>query len=159
MDDLASKLGDMLNSPGALDQIKNLVGLLGSNSSGQQSAGNSGSAPSNAQLAGLLSNLASNPQIAGLLGGAANNPQPPAPQPEQKESTPGVDGDMLQTIMKIAPLLSSVRQEDDSTRLLHALRPMLGSERQKKLDEAIKLLQLMRIMPLLKGNNLLGGLF
>lgn len=125
MDDLASKLGELLNNPGSLEQIKNL---------------------------------------AGLLGGAASNSQPPAPQPEQKESTPGapgipgVDGEMLQTIMKIAPMLSTFRQEDDSTRLLRALRPMLCEERQKKLDEAIKLLQLMRLMPLLKGSNLLGGI-
>ena len=33
--------------------------------------------------------------------------------------------EMLQSIMKIAPLLSSVQQEDDNTRLLYALRPFL----------------------------------
>lgn len=158
MDDLASKLGEMLNSPGALDQIKSIAGLLGGSASGSQPAGNPSNTASNSPLAGILGNLASNPQLAGLLGGVMN-PQPPAPQPEQQGSTPGVDGEMLQTIMKIAPLLSNFRQEDDSTRLLHALRPMLGEERQKKLDEAIKLLQLMRILPLLKGSNLLGGLF
>lgn len=117
MDDLASKLGELLNNPGSLDQIKSL---------------------------------------AGLLGGAAANSQPPPPQPEHTESLPEADGEMLQTIMKMAPLLSTFRQEDDSTRLLHALRPMLCAERQKKLDEAIKLLQLMRMLPLLKGSGLLG---
>lgn len=148
MDDLASKLGEMLNSPGALDQIKSIAGLLGGTGSN-----------SNSPLSGILGSLASNPQLAGLLGGAASNSTPPAPQPEQKESPPGVDGEMLQTIMKIAPLLSTFRQEDDNTRLLRALRPMLCEERQKKLDEAIKLLQLMRLLPLLKGSNLLSGLF
>lgn len=119
MDDLASKIGELLNNPGSLDQIKS---------------------------------------IAGLLGGAASSPQPASPQPEQNESAPGVDGDMLQTIMKVAPLLSNFRQEDDSTRLLRALRPMLCEERQKKLDEAIKLMQLMRMLPLLKGSDLLSGI-
>jgi hypothetical protein len=121
MDDLASKLGELLNNPGSLDQIKS---------------------------------------IAGLLGGAASNTQPAAPQPEQNDSSiPGIDGELLHTIMKVAPLLSNFRQEDDNTRFLHALRPLLGEERQKKLDEAIKLMQMMRLLPLLKGSDLLGGLF
>lgn len=122
MDDLASKLGELLNSPGSLDQIKNLAGLLGGSMAGAQPA----------------------------------PPLPVAPQPEQSESTSPVDGEMLQTIMKVAPMLSAFRQEDNSTRLLRALRPMLGPERQKKLDEAIKLMQLMRMLPLLKGSGLFG---
>lgn len=120
MDDLASKLGELLNNPGTLDQIKNLAGLLGGASAGSQPA----------------------------------SPPLLPPQPEHTESPSPVDGEMMQTIMRMAPLLSSLRQEDDSTRLLHALRPMLGLERQKKLDEAIKLIQLMRMLPLLKGSGL-----
>lgn len=54
-------------------------------------------------------------------------------------------------IMKVAPLISSLQQETDSTRLLRALRPMISPSRQKKLDEAIRMMQLMRILPLLKG--------
>ena len=56
--------------------------------------------------------------------------------------------------MKIAPLLSTIRQEDKNTRLLRALRPMLGQERQRKLDEAEKMLQMLRILPLLKGTGI-----
>jgi hypothetical protein len=65
-----------------------------------------------------------------------------------------MDGDMLQMVMKFAPLLTSFRQEDDNTRLLRALRPLLCEERQKKLDEATKLLQLIRLLPLLKGSGI-----
>ncbi|HHV30865.1 hypothetical protein [Caproiciproducens sp. LBM24188] len=122
MDDLASKLGELLNNPGSLEQIKNLAGLLGGSAAGA-------------------------PAIP-----PAPAPQPP--QPEQPKSTSPLDGDTVTTIMKVAPLLSAIRQEDDNTRLLHALRPLLGPERQKKLDEAIKLLQLMRVLPLLKSSGL-----
>lgn len=55
-------------------------------------------------------------------------------------------------------MLSAARQEDDSTRLLRALRPLLGPERQKKLDEAIRLLQMMRMLPLLRKSGLLSSL-
>jgi hypothetical protein len=118
MDDLSSMISELLSSPGALDKVKNL---------------------------------------AGLLGGAAAPEQPsvPAPQPEQNSPLPGVDSDMLQMVMKFAPMLSKFGQEDDSTRLLHALRPLLSEERQKKLDEGTKLLQMMRMLPLLKNSGIL----
>ena len=55
-------------------------------------------------------------------------------------------------LLKVAPLISSLQQETDGTRLLRALRPLLSPSRQKRLDEAIRMLQLMRILPFLKGN-------
>lgn len=116
MDDLASKLSELLNSPGSLDKIKSL---------------------------------------AGLLGGAAQEQSSPEPSvPEESSSPFGLDTDALQMITKIAPLLSGFRQEDDSTRFLRALRPLLGEERQKKLDEAVKILQMMRMLPLLKTSGI-----
>jgi hypothetical protein len=125
MDDLASKLGELLNNPGALDSMKSLAGLLGG----------SAAAPSQ----------------------PSQSPQPAQQAPLQDQASPlsGLDGDMLQMVMKVAPLLSGFRQEDDTTRLLHALRPMLSEERQKKLDEGAKLLQLMRMLPLLKNSGIL----
>ncbi|WP_444642631.1 hypothetical protein ACRQU7_18755 [Caproiciproducens sp. R1] len=94
----------------------------------------------------------------GLLGGAAAEPaaggDAPPPEPPDGGSPLGIDADALQMMTKIAPLLSSFRQEDDSTRFLHALRPLLGEERQKKLDEATKLLQLMRLLPLFKSSGI-----
>lgn len=109
-------------------------------------------------LAGKLNELLNSPDgmeriknLAGLLGQSAP-PEPPPPAAPSLGGNPlGVDGDMLKTMMKVAPLLSNFKQEDDSTRLLRALRPMLSSERQKKLDDAIQILQVMRILPLLKG--------
>ena len=56
------------------------------------------------------------------------------------------------------PLLSSVRQEDDNTRLLRALRPLLAPQRQKKVDEALRLMQLMRLLPLLRQKGMFSGL-
>ena len=105
-------------------------------------------------LTGKISELLQNPAIASLLSqfGApqGETPEaqpesaPPAPPPSVPQASAqgnplsglGLDGDMLQTVMKLAPLLSSLNQEDDSTRFLHALRPMLSNERQTKLDQA-----------------------
>lgn len=111
-------------------------------------------------LAGKLSELLNSPEgmeriknLAGLLGQSAPPapPAPPAAVPSSNGNPLGLDGDTLKTIMKVAPLLSNFRQEDNNTRLLRALRPMLSCERQKKLDDAIQLMQMMRILPMLKG--------
>ena len=67
----------------------------------------------------------------------------------------GLDSDTLQVVSKILPLLSTFRQEDNNTRLLHALRPLLGPERQKKVDEAIKMLSMLRLLPVLRGQGIL----
>ena len=64
----------------------------------------------------------------------------------------------LQLVTRLGPMLSAARQEDDRIRLLKALRPLLGEERQKKLDESIRILQLMRMLPMLRETGLLSGL-
>ena len=51
-----------------------------------------------------------------------------------------------------------MNQEDDATRLLRALRPLLSQARQKKVDEALKILQMLRLLPLLKESGVLSGL-
>ena len=124
-------------------------------------------------LTGKISELLQNPAIASLLSqfGAPQGDTPeaqpqsaPPPQPSAAPQPPaegnplaglGLDGDMLQTVMKLAPLRSSMNQEDDSTRFLHALRPMLSDERQTKLDQATKILQLMRMLPILRSQGIL----
>ena len=53
-------------------------------------------------------------------------------------------------MMKILPMLSDMKKEDDTTRLLQALRPFLSEERRKKLDEATKIIQFMKFLPLIR---------
>jgi hypothetical protein len=116
MDDIAARLGELLNNPGSLDKIKSIAGMLG--------------------------------------GPAAEQSSTESSQPDKSNFSLGMDPDALQMITKIAPMLSSFRQEDDNTRFLQALRPLLGEERQLKLDEAVKILQLMRMLPLLKSSGI-----
>ena len=122
MHDLASKLNEILGNPESMEKIQNLAGMLGQSGGG---------------LGNLLGNL--------------GNPAPPAASalpPAPANTVPGVDGELLQTVMKIAPLLSTIRQEDKNTRLLRALRPMLGQGTQPKLDQAGTMVETLRILPL-----------
>lgn len=66
---------------------------------------------------------------------------------------------LLSLIPKIAPLLSDIGKEDDTTRFLHSLRPFLSDKRKEKLDEASKLIRMMRLFSLIKDTNLLDSFF
>ncbi len=92
--------------------------------------------------------------MAGALGLGGEETQAAAPPPPAPAAVPGMDLNSLQMMTRFAPVLSQLRQEDDSTRLLHALRPLLSEERRQKLDQAVKLLQMLRLLPLLRGSGL-----
>ncbi|MBQ6381248.1 MAG: hypothetical protein IJJ41_06595 [Clostridia bacterium] len=58
--------------------------------------------------------------------------------------------------LNVAALSSlAIPKEDERTRLIKALKPMLGSERQERADRAVKLLQLVALLPQLKESGLL----
>lgn len=84
-----------------------------------------------------------------------NQEQAPAAQPERREESSLMSPDSLSKITKLLPLLNMANQEDDVTRLLAALRPLLSEQRRQKLDSAKRMLQLMKLLPVLKN----GGLF
>ena len=147
MDDLSGKINELLSNPAALAQIQSLADSLGLGGSGE-SGGNGGgggssqggasggaSAPSADGESGLLSALS------GLLG-------------QQKEPSAAAGGELAQSLLRMAPLLGSLREETPGTQLLRALRPLLSPARQERLDQAIRLLQLTRVLPLLKSSGL-----
>ena len=143
MDDLAGKLSELLNSPEGMARIQNLASMLGQN---QQESPAPADSSASSQDSGEGFSLGA---LSSLLGGMGKG----------DESAPALpDAAALLLATRLAPPLSAVRQEDVSTRLLRALRPLLGEERQKKLDEAIRILQMMRMLPLLRQSGLLSGI-
>ena len=63
-----------------------------------------------------------------------------------------IEGIDFETITKIASVLGklSSQPKDPGCELLSALKPMLSPERRHKADEAIKMMQLLSLLPLLK---------
>ena len=139
MDDLTGKISDILSNPENMEKLKNLAALFGQSDSGSEESEPASKTPESASPLNGLGALSSLGALSGLGGGSGS----------------GMDTDMLQSIVRIAPLLSQFRQEDDNTRFLRALRPLLGKERQKKLDESIQMMQMLRLLPLLKGQGIL----
>ncbi len=91
-------------------------------------------------------------QSLGKMLGIAPEPKPPEPKAPENNSM--LSGEALKSIAKIAPLLSNINREDDTTRLLSALRPFLSEEKCRKLDSAKKMLGIMKVLPLLKSEGL-----
>ena len=76
-------------------------------------------------------------------------------QDEQASDVPALPAETLSTIMKIMPIISSINKEDKNTKFLSALRPLLSDKRQAKLDESVKMMQMIKVLPLLKGQGIL----
>ena len=56
-------------------------------------------------------------------------------------------------------MLQSLNQEDDSVRLLRALKPLLSDGRKERVEQAVKMLRLMNLLPILAESGLLSNLF
>ena len=139
--DLSEKLSGLLSDPEAMKEIAALASQLGVDAPGVLSQeqtpsaepqSSSGSQPS-FDLQGLLQSLQTGTNAL------------PAPQKETQQSD-----NMLSQLAPLLPMLGSLRQEDETTRLLEAMRPFLSDERQRKLDQAKRLIRVMKLMPLLK---------
>lgn len=93
-----------------------------------------------------------------LLGhSVANDARAPeqsaSPLGELSELMQGVRPDQMGSLLKIARALGASR-DDDRTRLLLALRPHLTGKRQARVDQAVKLLKLASILPMIGESGL-----
>lgn len=128
MDDLSSKINEILSDPQAMQQIKGLTEMLGISDSSEK------------QKPIVTENKQSMDMLSGLSALQQNN-------------------DMLSMMTRLVPLLSDMNKEDDTSRLLLALKPFLSEERKKKLAQAEKIIKIMKLLPLLKDTPLLDSLF
>ena len=95
-------------------------------------------------------------EIGGMLTQQKQPHETPPLLPNQTQSSDLLGADGLQAVMKIMPILNRLKQDDDTTKLLRAIKPFLSEERQKKLEEAIKIIRIINILPLLKNQGLFG---
>ena len=109
-----------------------------------------------AQLQSLASMLGVNaPDTAPAAESAAAAPSaPPAPA----AGAAAIPPEMMQGMLKLAHVLRDLHRETPDTGLLRALRPLLSAPRQKKLDDAIRIVQLLNILPELQASGVLRGL-
>jgi hypothetical protein len=138
LDDMSAKIGDMLSKPENIEMIKNIMAMFG----------NSGGMPGTA--AGF-SAQGQNPQAPGPQSQGQQNQsqQEQGGQQGQQGGFGGLPFD-AETMMKMKKALDAVRKDDPRVELLLALRPNLSDNRQHKVDEAISLMRLINLIPLLQ---------
>lgn len=109
-----------------------------------------------------LNQILSSPQAMEQIMSLANSLSAPAPEEDSQtpdgQSAPSPPLPDAALLARLTPLLASYRQwADDKTRLLEALRPFLREERAHKLDQAIRIARLSRViraaMDLLRGDG------
>ena len=137
MDQLASLLAPILNDPEAMSGIMQAASQLGlgdmlSGSFGQDSE----------------QNKTEQPQYPDEQHGHGAQHSPDNSNTSDKANT----GDILSRLL---PLFSSTGNQNDTTRLLSALKPFLHGERAKRLDDAQKLIKLLGIVNTLRQQGLM----
>lgn len=117
MEDFEEKLNSILSSPETMGQIMALASSLsGSSEEGQESDGES----------------------------SASDTAPANPTKGLGDLLQGIDPDMVHKLMTLWG--EYTRGEDERTRLLQALRPFLREERQTKLDRAVQIARISRVI-------------
>lgn len=122
MEDLSTKLTQLLNDPEGMKQLQSMAqGLMGEGG---------------LDLSALMPQVQEKPaipDIGGLMG--------------------DISPDQMGMMMKLMSAFNSTK-EDDRTRLLMALRPHLTDKRQQRVDQAVKLLKLASVLPLISESGI-----
>lgn len=108
---------------------------------------------------------------ASVLGGG--NIEPPKKEPEPQNTNQGSNQLDIENLLKniggsnafgmpdlsqlsaIVPILQAFNSKDERLDFIYALKPLLSEERQKKADEATKLVKLMSVLPLLRERGIM----
>ena len=105
-------------------------------------------------LSKMLSGILNSPEgmeqlktMAGALFGEQNATS--AASHTKEESFPEISAGEIAGLMKMASLLKN-NQTDHRSQLLLSIRPHLSEHRQKRVDDAVKLLRLIQILPAVK---------
>ena len=170
MDDISARLTQLLSDEETMGRIKEMASALGMASPGERGGGDdrtpdqdgeasaSGSPPTDGLDLGMLLNA---------LGGADRG-RPPGEEEdssqgsrEGRKSPGGGEGFPLDPalISMLMEMMGTFRQRNQNEELLLALRPYFHDGRQKKVDEAIRMVKLLRLLPLLRESGILGDLF
>ena len=159
MDDMSNTLNNILSNEESMNQIRSLAQSLGLTGGGQEQSSPPLPAPVQEQNSGGNLDLSSIASMLGNLGGS-NTASPPAQTPSS--SSGGGMGDFLKNIdvgmlMRVQQMLSD-NGDDKNANLLLAIKPHLSDERQARVDNAIRMMKLTRLLPLIKESGLFGGI-
>ena len=129
MEDLSQKINQLLSSKEGMAQIQSMASALGLG--GPPSSGNA--MPDLTHAVEQLSQM-------------GNGPSAPA-------ELPAID---MNVILNIQRAMEAFSSGNKNVELLRSLRPHLSPQRQQKVDDAVRIMELVQMLPLLKESGLFG---
>lgn len=183
MEDLAAKLAEILSSKEGQEQLRNIQNMLGMNQNPPTPAapsplpaqqGNSGGQNGFdlSALASMLSGMNSGgqtesspqqnnggqntPDLSGLISALSGmNPTGASGGGTEENPLSGLD---LNRIVKLQQAFQSMNGNDKNAQLLLALKPHFSERRRARVDQAIRLMRLFSMLPMLQESGLFAGL-
>lgn len=138
----------ILSDPDAMNRIRDLSKQLGLGPS-DESDNSFGTQPQTTQNTRQRSSSDSSSfdlsSLTSLLSGNS-----------KQQTDSGMSPDILGAVMRFMPMINSLKTEDESTALLNALRPFLSQQKRQRLDEASRMLRIMRLLPMIRSTGLLN---
>lgn len=106
----------------------------------------------------ILSSEDAMEQIKDMASALGLNPEASSDKDEKKPD----DASMFENIdigkiLKLKSLFAPSSENDKNVVLLNALKPHLNDENKAKVDQSIKILKLLALLPLIKESGILGG--
>lgn len=140
MDDISSRISQILSDPQSMQQLQSLAQSLGLGAPSEPVQEPPPSPAANSsidmnQLSALLSQFG--------LGQTQTSP------------APSID---MNSILQIQKAMQLFANGNKNVELLRSLRPLLSEKRQKKVDDAVRIMQLIQMLPMLKESGLFGAL-
>lgn len=97
----------------------------------------------------------------GILGNASESAEKPKEEKQPVGNTSFADGlsglgmPDLSQLSSLAPILQAFNSHDERLDFINALKPLLSEERRQKADEAMKLVKLLSVLPLLRERGIM----
>lgn len=114
-------------------------------------------------LTGKINELLSDPEsmekiknLAGMFAASGDGNPPSNAAGEHDDKGGGIDGFPIdpEMLLKLKTAMDLMRKDDPRVDFLVALKPNLSSDRRKKVDEAIHILRLLSLMPMLRDQGI-----
>lgn len=160
--------GGQANNGTGID-MNTLSSILGQFTGGQSGQNDTNSAPSGgldlSALSSILGNLGNGANngggadasgglnlgaLASMLGGLGG-----AGQGADSGGSPPIN---MQTIVALQKAMGTLKSDDKNISLMRALKPHFSPERCKKVDDAVRIMQMIKLLPLIKESGILGSL-
>lgn len=142
MDDISSRISQILSDPQSMQQLQTIAQSLGLGAPSEPTIQEA--PPPSPASGGIDMN-----QLTALLS------QFGLGQQAAVSSAPSID---MNSILQIQKAMQLFANGNKNVELLRSLRPLLSEKRQKKVDDAVRIMQLIQMLPMLKESGIFGAL-